>query len=93
MAYIDTKYIGQCETCRYYRNGKCCTWCDCGESYSPGMSKIPTADVVEVVRCDKCKYWIVECKACAFVGTDLFGDLPPEKFFCARGERKEDVKL
>ena len=50
-------------------------------------------DVVEVVRCDKCKHWIVERKACAFVGKDLFGDLPPEKFFCARGERKEDVEL
>lgn len=47
-AYIDTKYIGECETCRHHINGKCDTWCDHGECYRPNMSKIPTADVVEV---------------------------------------------
>lgn len=48
MAYIDIKYLGQCETCRHHRTGKCDTWCDCGECYQPDMSKIPTADVEEV---------------------------------------------
>ena len=48
MAYIDTKYIGECETCRHHISGKCDTWCDHGECYRPNMSKIPTADVVEV---------------------------------------------
>ena len=53
MAYIDTKYLGQCETCRHHRSGKCDTWCECGECYQPDMSKIPNADVEEV----KHGYW------------------------------------
>lgn len=53
MAYIDTKYIGECEFCRHHRSGKCDTWCDYGECYQPDMSKIPTADVIEV----KHGYW------------------------------------
>ena len=48
MAYIDTKHLGKCETCRHCRSGECNTYCDCGEEYSPDMSKIPTADAVEV---------------------------------------------
>lgn len=46
MAYIDTKYLGQCETCRHHRSGGCNTYCDHREEYSPNLSKIPTADVV-----------------------------------------------
>jgi hypothetical protein len=46
MAYIDTKYLGKCETCRHHRSGSCNTFCDCGEEYSPDLSKIPTADDV-----------------------------------------------
>lgn len=46
MSYIDTKYLGKCETCRHHRSGTCNTFCDCGEEYSPDLSKIPTADVV-----------------------------------------------
>lgn len=48
MAYIDTKYIGKCETCRNHRSFGCNTWCDHGEEYLPALSKIPTADVEEV---------------------------------------------
>ena len=48
MAYIDTKHLFKCETCRSMRSGKCTSFCDSGECYSPDMSKIPTADVVEV---------------------------------------------
>ena len=46
MPYIDTEHLFKCETCRSYRNGKCNTFCDAGESYSPSLTKIPTADVV-----------------------------------------------
>ena len=46
MAYIDTEHLFKCETCRCYRNGKCNTFCDAGESYSPSLTKIPAADVV-----------------------------------------------
>ena len=48
MAYIDTKYIGECEFCRHHRHGGCDTWCENGECYRPNMLKIPTADVIEV---------------------------------------------
>lgn len=48
MPYIDTKYLGKCETCRHHSNSGCNTYCDHGEEYSPNLSKIPTADVVEV---------------------------------------------
>lgn len=48
MAYIDTKYLFKCETCRNHRSGKCDTWCDHGEEYIPDMNNIPTADVEEV---------------------------------------------
>lgn len=53
MAYIDTKYLFKCETCRNHRSGKCDTWCDHGEEYIPDMNNIPTADVEEV----KHGYW------------------------------------
>lgn len=50
MPYIDAEYMFKCESCRHFRENKCNTFCDSGESYSPDVSKIPTADVVEVVR-------------------------------------------
>lgn len=67
MAYIDTKYIGDCKTCRHQINRGCDTWCDHGESYQPNMSKIPAADVVEVKR----GKWTFE--------HDLFTD--PKRYF------------
>lgn len=69
MAYIDTKHLGKCETCRHCRSGSCNTFCDCGEEYSPDMSKIPTADVVEVKH-GEWKYYrkddIAVCKNCSY---------------------------
>lgn len=53
MAYIDTAYLGKCETCRHHRSGGCDTWCENGECYRPDMLRIPTADVEEVKR----GYW------------------------------------
>lgn len=44
MAYIDTKYLFKCETCRHHISDGCNTWCENGECYSPNMTKIPTAD-------------------------------------------------
>ena len=57
MAYIDTKYLNKCETCRHNKNSNCNTFCDWGEEYSPRLSKIPTADVVEV---ETIKGWLYE---------------------------------
>lgn len=49
MAYIDSKHLFKCETCRHCKGDiKCDTFCDAGEQYVPDMSKIPTADVKEV---------------------------------------------
>lgn len=89
--YIDIKYLGQCETCRHHRSGKCDTWCECGECYRPDVSKIPTADVVEVVRCKDCEYWQdnndgYPHKECRW-GKD---ETPDAYDFCSYGERRTD---
>jgi hypothetical protein len=68
--YIDIKYLGQCETCRHHRSGKCDTWCECGECYRPDVSKIPIADVVEVVRCKDCKHKEQCCEFIMISGKD-----------------------
>ncbi len=67
--YIDAEYMFKCETCRHCRGEyKCNTFCDSGESYSPNMSKIPTADVVEVrhgkweINCDGYYPYCGNCK-------------------------------
>lgn len=49
------------------------------------IRKIPTADMVEVVRCKECKYFCKVSKYCSdFMTTDEDG-------FCKWGERREDV--
>lgn len=48
MAYIDTKHLFQCTTCKNHNKSGCATLCDHGEQYIPDMKKIPTADVEEV---------------------------------------------
>lgn len=71
MAYIDTKYLGKCETCRHCVSDiKCSTYCDHGEEYSPNLSKIPTADVAEV---ETVKAWLYEM-AINNVGCVIDGD-------------------
>ena len=91
MAYIDTQYLGKCETCRHCVGEiKCNTYCDHGEEYSPNLSKIPEADVVEVVRCK-------DCKSNPNIKTLTKGILWCRKFraevhpndFCSYGERKQ----
>ena len=87
MPYIDTKYIGKCETCRSFREGVgCSTYCDHGECYSPSLRRFPTADVVEVVRCKDCTEWDNdECECSHWYGFK-------ENDFCSYGERKEGDK-
>ena len=76
--YIDTKYLFKCEN---------------GEVYSPNMSKIPTADVVEVVRCKDCKYYIdgrcyvKNLKPLFAVNVNIHNR--KDNDFCSYGERKE----
>lgn len=85
--YIDTRYLFKCETCRHcIGEYKCDTFCDSGECYSPNMTKIPTADVVEVVRCKDCKHFVSEvCRH------DFAMNLSRGDDFCSYGERKEQT--
>ncbi len=50
------------------------------------LKYVPAADVVEVVRCCKCKWWHTE--GCAF-RKDSIPNLPSADDFCSHGERKE----
>ena len=38
--YIEVDSLWKCETCFYHQNGKCTTWCDCGEGYRPAYRKL-----------------------------------------------------
>lgn len=88
MSYIDTQYLFKCETCRNrIGEDKCYTFCDSGESYSPNMSKIPTDDVVEVVRCKDCKHYKGEQSNCWLMRAKM---QPTD--YCSYGERSENGK-
>ena len=50
------------------------------------VDSVPTADVVEVVRCKDCKWWHTE--GCVF-RKDAVEGLPTADDFCSHGERKE----
>lgn len=50
------------------------------------MLKLPTADVVPVVRCKDCKY-NVGTKKC--LNPDSFFAVPKDDDFCSYGERKD----
>lgn len=49
------------------------------------LFEFPTADVVEVVRCKDCEYYIRHDKRCGLLNHGVKTD-----FFCAGGERRED---
>ncbi len=60
------------------------------------MYSVPTADVVEVVRCGKCKYYIENMGMCVFDAEydngEWYGFVShhAEDYFCADGERRTD---
>lgn len=57
--------------------------------YSDYISKIPAADVVEVIRCRDCKYFDFRYGECKHF--DSFGlENPYEDEYCSRAERKEN---
>ena len=60
------------------------------EAYQ-SINMIPTADVIEVVRCKDCKYWDTTWKTradfhyyCPMIDSVTDGD-----FYCADGERRD----
>lgn len=57
---------------------------DCAEEARKAVNDAPAADVVEVVRCKDCKYFVSEvCRH------DLAMNLSRGDDFCSYGERKE----
>ena len=77
-----------CKDCNSY-NGVMCRACNFDDAMSY-IEDVPTADVVEVVRCKDCKYWEngkdYEPYCNHIEGT--FSDTT-EDDFCSHGERKE----
>lgn len=56
---------------------------DCPVQYVVSLCNVPSADVVEVVRCKDCKYWNGdEC-----TGRDIF--VVDDDEFCSYGERRD----
>lgn len=90
MGYINTENLFKCETCRRYRDGKCLAWCESYECYSPSMKKIPTADVVEVVRCKDCVYFKNDtdyCKEHKKGYCEWDKTIKSRNHFCSYGEK------
>lgn len=54
-AFVDIDSLWTCNTCRNYKNNKCNTWCESGESYSPCHSKL---DIVEG-EITETAHWII----------------------------------
>lgn len=81
MDYINTAYLFKCQTCRHFRSDECNTFCENGECYSPNMRMIPTADVVEVVRCRGCMH-------CEIVIDQFENDW----YFCKKTKDNAEVK-
>ena len=94
--YIDVNLLGECDTCQYYVNRKCTTFCDSGESYSPTISKLPIVDVVEIVRCKNCQHYNKRYHRCNLhseepdqYSTGFIFEMQ-EDDFCSCGERRND---
>ena len=51
------------------------------------LDLIPAADVVEVIRCRDCKYFVSEKCVCRYC---YYGGEINENDFCSRAERKEN---
>lgn len=57
MAYINTNYLYKCSTCSHNKDNHCSiSYCDYGEMYTPDMTKMPIASVVE----KKYGTWVAE---------------------------------
>lgn len=63
------------------------TWSMFGnDNLESRLKRLPSADVVEVVRCKDCKFWDSGCRWC-----ELWGDTQEyDNGYCSYGERKDD---
>lgn len=57
--------------------------------FTLGMESVPSADVVEVVRCKDCKHWQKNTEFCSKFSTLSVTHRMPPWAFCCLGERKE----
>lgn len=53
------------------------------------IAAIPSADVVEVVRCKDCKYWKSNTEFCEFWGTPNVAQRTCKNDYCSYGERED----
>lgn len=69
-------------------------WDSISDSFGRGLSEIidsiPTADVVEVVRCKDCKHKEIEQPGMVYCPM-MVGSWVADDHFCKWGERREDV--
>ena len=61
------------------------------------VADCPTADVVEVVRCKDCKYFLNSNEKCSLIDTRLQFYATDKSWasdcFCAWGERRDDAEI
>lgn len=72
----------------------CASIIEIGETIIAQIDDQPTADVIEVVRCKDCKYYLNSNEKCELIDTRLrfyeTDKIWTEDCFCAWGERAEE---
>lgn len=85
--------IYDCADMVFEPNDHCCSADDCGRckwaqtknAIKKMVMAIPTADVVEVVRCGECKHMVADGTCKVFADDNIF---PSASDYCSYGERK-----
>lgn len=90
-----TDYIKREDAINFIANGVCTdTEADMKYTINKFNDDIPSADVVEVVRCKDCKYMLQyeQIKACCNVNSFLQEPkCVSDNDFCSRGEPKDEI--
>ena len=85
MRYIDAENIEYTSMCRARGNGM---YEDCEIAHKDQIDDIPTADVVEVVRCKDCK-WRYSTSDCTH-WLPCMDIIYNNDFYCGYGERADE---
>ena len=85
------RYINEDDFCEYIRKN---TTPSGAEWFISKINDMPAADVVEVVRCENCKYWVTREREliapyCEKIGIKYDNGYRDFDDFCSYGERKE----
>jgi hypothetical protein len=88
-ATIEFIRLNYCKDCNSY-NGVRCRACSFDDAML-ALEDVPSADVVEVVRCKDCKHLIAEKMLCTHIRNRIFntGFTTFSNHFCSYGEKKE----